>query len=120
RQRGRDPGRRSDDFYTGGESESPPPVPAGKLAGSKFLPDTAKDQGSEVFVTIDGSRRSIIVPTDPGGMTGYPDSVIDDPADYTIPNGPAVAFDRDAATAWLTETVLVGGVETVRADEFGI
>ena len=169
----------SDDFHIGGEIEIRPPVPAGKLAGklagSKFLPDTAKDQGSEVFVIIDGAHRSIIVPTDPEGITGYPDSVIDDvaalitligdghtyhgalriedpaglangnppsrvrivnggdgwvvareqseyvyPADYTIPNGPAVAFDRDAATAWLTETVLVGGVETVRADEFGI
>ena len=165
----------SDDFHIGGEIEIRPPVPAGKLAGSKFLPDTAKEQDSEVFVIIDGAHRSIIVPTDPEGITGYPDSVIDDvaalitligdghtyhgalriedpaglangnppsrvrivnggdgwvvareqseyiyPADYTIPNGPAVTFDRDAATAWLTETVLVGGVETVRAHEFGI
>jgi hypothetical protein len=165
----------SEDFYIGGEIEIRPPIPAGKLAGSKFLPDTAKAQDSEVFVIIDGDHRSIIVPTDHEGMTGYPDSVIDDvaalitligdghtyhgalriedpagpangsppsrvrivnggdgwgvareqseyvyPADYTIPDGPAVAFDRDAATAWLTETVLVGGVEMVRADEFGI
>ena len=33
----------SDDFHIGGEIEIRPPVPAGKLAGSKFLPDTAKD-----------------------------------------------------------------------------
>lgn len=66
--------------------------------GELHIYSPTSDPPSRVRVVADGERRTAV---QEGAEFVYP-------ADYTVPPGPAVVFDPDAARAWLAEPAFEG------------